>query len=407
MKDTMLYEQLLGLKSPWSVKGVDLSMADKRVTVEVALKEGEVWADPTNERARAHIHGWREREWRHLDTCQFETIIKARVPQLKYSDGKVEELAVPWSDRYSRVSVLMEAFVLTLLDACSNTKKVCEITRLSWSTVNTIMRKGVDRGMARRQQDAIEHLGLDEKSIERGHSYASILTDIDRSRVLEVVRERKKAAAVTLLESLSESQRASVKAVAMDMWPAFMGASRRCLPQADIVHDRFHVSKYLNDAVDKVRRHEHRILLKSGISPLTGSKYAWLRGYPDGRSSEAVTFRALRDLNLKTSRAWALKENFTHFWTYHSKPGAERYFNAWAQSAMRSRLEPVKKVVCMLRDHAQGLLNYSVHRISNASAEGFNSAIQLIKANARGFRNFANYRVRILFHCGKLDMSMA
>ena len=68
MKDTMLYEQLLGLKSPWSVKGVDLSMADKRVTVEVALKEGEVWADPTNERARAHIHGWREREWRHLDT---------------------------------------------------------------------------------------------------------------------------------------------------------------------------------------------------------------------------------------------------------------------------------------------------------------------------------------------------
>ena len=355
MKDTMFYEQLLGLKSPWSVKKVDLSMADKRVTVEVALKEGEVWADPTNERARAHIHGWREREWRHLDTCQFETIIKARVPQLKYSDGTVEELAVPWSDRYSRVSVLMEAFVLTLLDACSNTKKVCEITRLSWSTVNTIMRKGVDRGMARRQQDAIEHLGLDEKSIERGHSYASILTDIDRSRVLEVVRERKKAAAVTLLESLSESQRASVKAVAMDMWPAFMGASRRCLPQADIVHDRFHVSKYLNDAVDKVRRHEHRILLKSGISPLTGSKYAWLRGYPDGRSSEAVTFRALRDLNLKTSRAWALKENFTHFWTYHSKPGAERYFNAWAQSAMRSRLEPVKKVVRMLRDHAQGL----------------------------------------------------
>ena len=68
-------------------------------------------------------------------------------------------------------------------------------------------------------------------------------------------------------------------------------------------------------------------------------------------------------------------------------------------------MEPVKKVVKMLRRHEEGLLNFSQHRISNACAEGFNSAIQLIKANARGFRNFINYRARILFHCGKLDLA--
>ena len=73
---------------------------------------------------------------------------------------------------------------------------------------------------------------------------------------------------------------------------------------------------------------------------------------------------------------------------------------------MRSRLEPIKKIVKMLRRHVQGLLSYSRHRITNASAEGFNSAIQLIKANARGFRNFNNYRARILFQCGKLDMRL-
>ena len=95
MKDTALYEQLLGLKSPWSVKRVDISLTAQRVTVEVVLNRGEVWADPTNDQARAHINGWTEREWRHLDTCQFETVIKARVPQLKYSDGTVEELTVP------------------------------------------------------------------------------------------------------------------------------------------------------------------------------------------------------------------------------------------------------------------------------------------------------------------------
>jgi len=97
---------------------------------------------------------------------------------------------------------------------------------------------------------------------------------------------------------------------------------------------------------------------------LAGSKWAWLRKYPDGRSAEAVSFRALNQLNLKTSRAWCIKENFTQFWSY------------------------------------------SHHKISNACAEGFNSAIQLIKANARGFRNFTNYRARILFHCAKLDLAM-
>ena len=125
MKDTALYEHLLGLKTPWSVKQVDLSLADQRVVVEVVLKKGQVWADPTDPTKRAHVNGWTERQWRHLDTCQFETLIKARVPQLKY----------------------------------------------------------VERGMLRRTEEAISHLGIDEKSSEKGHRYATILTDIDRSRV--------------------------------------------------------------------------------------------------------------------------------------------------------------------------------------------------------------------------------
>ena len=406
MKDTALYEHLLGLKTPWSVKSVDLSLADQRVVVEVVLKTGQVWTDPTDSTKRAHINGWSERQWRHLDTCQFETLIKARVPQLKYSDGTVEELAVPWAERYSRVTLLMEAFVVKLLQACPTTQGVCELTRLAWSTVNGIMVSAVERGMLRRSEEDIPYLGLDEKSSERGHTYVSILTDIDRSRVLDLVPERKLEAAKSLLETLSPAQRASVKAVAMDMWPAFMSAVQTCLPQADIVHDRFHVSKYLGEAVDTVRRQEHRSLALAGTSPLTGSKWAWLKNYADGRSSEAVSFRALNQLNLKTSRAWRIKETFTQFWCYHYTGAAQRFFDAWSNNAMRSRLEPIKKVVKMLRRHLTGLLNYSEHRINNACAEGFNSAIQLIKANARGFRNFTNYRARILFHCGKLDMNL-
>lgn len=414
MKDTTLYEHLLGLKSPWSVKSVDLSLEEQRVVVEVVLKSGQVWADPTDSARRAHINGWHERQWRHLDTCQLETIIKARVPQLKYSDGSVEELAVPWAERYSRVTLLMEAFVVKLLQVCPTTQGVCGFTRLAWSTVNDIMVRAVERGMLRRTEDDVPHLGLDEKSSEKGHTSVSILTDIERGRVLDLVPERRLEAAKGLLETLSPTQRDGVKAVAMDMWPAFMSAAQTCISLADIVHDRFHVAKYLGDAVDAVRKQEHRSLLLAGDSPLThcarsphpGSKWAWQKTYADGRSSEAVAFHALNQLNLKTSRAWRIKETFREFWCYHYTGAAKRFFDAWSNNAMRSRLEPVKKVVRMLRRHETGLLNYSRHSISNACAEGFNSAIQLIKANARGFRNFSNYRARILFHCDKLDMSL-
>ena len=159
MKDTALYEHLLGLKSPWSVKSVDLSLAEQRVVVEVVLKPDQVWADPTDSTRRAHINGWHERQWRHLDTCQLETLIKARVPQLKYSDGSVEELAVPWAERYSRVTLLLEAFVVKLLHVCPTPQGVCGFTRLAWSTVNDIMRRAVERGMLRRTQDDVPHWG--------------------------------------------------------------------------------------------------------------------------------------------------------------------------------------------------------------------------------------------------------
>lgn len=407
MKDTALYEHLLGLKTPWSVKKVDLSLAEQRVVVEVVLKKGQVWADPTDAIKRAHINGWTEWQWRHLDTCQSETPIKARVPQLTYSDGAVEELVVPWAERYSRVTTLMTGFVIKLLQACPTTQSVCTLTRLSWGTVNAIMVSAVERGMLPRTEEEISYLGIDEKSSQKGHSYATILTDIDSSRVLDLIPERKLEAAKTLIGTLTPSQRATVKAVAMDMWPAFMSAAQQCMPQADSVHDKFHVSKYLGEAVDTVRKQEPRRLSQIGDSALTGSKWAWLKSYPDARSAEAVSFRALNPLNLKTSRAWTIQENFTPFWSYSYKGSAKRFFDAWSTNAMRSRLDPVKKVLKMLRRHETGLLNFSQHNISNACATGFNSAIQLIKANARGFRNFTNYRARILFHCGKLDLGWA
>jgi transposase len=407
MKDTQLYEQLLGLSKPWSVSRVEMELEHNCITVHVQCDRGVVWGDPETGADRAHVHGWVQREWRHLDTCQFETRIKAEVPRLKYKSGRVEDAAVPWAERYSRITLLMEAFVVRLLQAASNVSRVATLMKLDWHTVNDVISRAVERGLARRAEEPIRNLGLDEKSFARGHTYASVMTDIDHSRVLEVKPGRKLEDAQALLGSLSEKQRAGVRAAAIDMWPGYMSAVSTMLPNADIVHDKFHISKYLNDAVDQVRRSEHKRLKAQGESPLTGSKYDWLKTLPDKRSAEAVAFRHLYQANLQTSRAWALKESFAAFWDYRYVKSAEGYFDAWSTRAMRSRIEPMKKVTKMLRRHKQGLLNYTKHRITNAAAEGFNSIIQTIKANARGFRSFENFRIRILFFCGKLDLRPA
>ena len=155
--------------------------------------------------------------------------------------------------------------------------------RLDWQTVNNIMKAAVERGLLRREYAVIEYAGLDEKSFRSGHVYASILNDLDNNHVWDLVEGRKTDNAMELLDTLTGKQRLGVKAVAMGMWAAFEKAVNLMLPNADIVHDKFHISAYLNKAADDVRKAEHRALMKEGDETLKNSKFDWLRNFPDLR----------------------------------------------------------------------------------------------------------------------------
>ena len=263
------------------------------------------------------------------------------------------------------------------------------------------------RGLARRQLDALKIVGLDEKSFGAGQDYVSIMTDLEEPRVLEVVPGHDTQSGRALWQTLPAEQRAAIEAAAMDMSAGFAAATRLEAPQAAIVHDKFHVSQLLNEAVDRVRRGEHRQLKQAGDERLTGSKQLWLYHPGNLTDSRFAAFQELLQENLKTARAWLHKENLRGFWEQESVWAAEGYFQRWYASAIRSRLEPVKKVARTLKAHQEGLLNYMRYRITNAVTEGLNSRVQQLKANARGFRSFANYRARILFFCGKLDLMPA
>ena len=397
------YRKLLGLDDSWIVEDVDLDMPGQQVVIKLTHAGGKlICPDCQAECSRADTAP--ERTWRHLDTMQFKTEIKAAIPRCRCEKCGVKTIQVPWSGKHSRFTLMFEAFAIEVLKACANVSRAAALLGINWESVHRIIERAVERGLDRRSLEGVHHVGMDEKNFGKGHSYVSLMTDLDNRRVLDVAKDRTIEAADQLWSTLSEKQRSDVASVSMDMWQAFMTSAAKNAPDAEIVHDKFHVSKYLSEAVDKVRRGEQRQLLQEGDDRLTGSRQLWLydpANLDEGRLEELMV---LKENDLKTSRAWAIKENFRHFWGYVYAHSAEGFFGRWYGWAIRSKLEPIKKVARMLKNHLDGLLSYFRHQVTNAVSEGFNSRIQSIKSAARGFRCFENYRLRILFYCGKLDM---
>lgn len=400
------YRLLLGLDANWTVGEVTLLLEGKRVELRLDFTGSEVKCPDCGESCRRHDLA-PERTWRHLDTMQFETLLRARVPRCACSRCGVKTAAVPWADKHSRFTLLFEAFALQILQAASNVKRAAAVLALDWDAVHSIMERAVARGLTQRSLEEVRHVGLDEKNFRRGQSYVSLMVDLDASRVLEVVPDRTQEAAEELWKSLPETQREAVEVAVMDMSSAYEQATKECVPHAVIVHDKFHVAQHLNEAVDEVRRAENKRLQEAGDDRLKRTRQLWLFREDNLTEEQLARFGDLRESDLQTARAWALKEHFRWFWSEQYPSNARKFFDQWYGWACRSRLKPIIRVAKMIKRRFEHILTYIKHPFTNAAVEGFNSRIQSLKSNARGFRSFQNYRTRILFYCGKLELMPA
>lgn len=403
MRDTDLYRRILGLDSPWNVVSVDLDPTAREVRVTVDNEQAQLPCPSCG--SPCSRYDSRPRRWRHLDTCQYRTILVADVPRVECPEHGVGQVKVPWSEPGSRFTALFEALVIDWLKEAS-ISAVCRLIGLSWDEVDTIMDRAVERGLARRKLCLPNRLGVDETSFRRRHRYVTVLLDQERNTVTYVAEGRDRAVLDDYLAQFPLPEREAVKSIAMDMWPGYIRAVQDHIPGAEdkIAFDKFHIAQHLGDAVDKVRRQEHKALTSSGRETLKGTKYLWL-AHPDSFDDELwATFGPLRTGTLKTARAWAIKELAMTLWTYRTRTWARKAWLKWYGWAIRSRLEPIKKVARMVKRHLAGILNAVVLGITNARSEGINAAIQRIKFNARGFRNPDRFRKAIYFHLGGLDL---
>lgn len=402
MNDKELYEVLLGLKKPWVVEEVKVEAQAKRVEVKVGYEKGTLWGDEQGRRLPTYDHV--ARRWRHLDSCGFETIIRCDVPRVEEEDGKVWTVPVPWGQPGSRYTVAFESFVIAVLLATKGVAAAAELLGLGWDAVHGIMQRAVERGLARRDLKGLRYIGLDEKSFKHDSRFVSVMCDLKGGRVLEVMEGKDELTGRMLLETLPEEALDAIQAAAMDLSLSYEAAVAAIIPQADVVHDRYHISANLNDAVDQVRRSQNKTAVEEGDDTLKGTRQLWLSSPRSHSKEEQAQFTALQKQHRKIARAWAIKEAFVAFWNSTSEQAGRAFFKKWYGWAIRSRLAPIKRVAKTLKARFENIASYFRHRITNATAEGLNSKIQSLISAARGFRNFFNYRTRILFFCGKLEL---
>ena len=404
MRDTDLYARILGVESPWRVTDVELRLAAEEVEVRVEHSASEPVECPECG-AAAQRYDTRLRRWRHLPTCQYKTILAAAVPRVRCPKHGVKTLAVPWSEPGSGFTALFEALVIDWLREAS-TSAVARQLDLTWDQVDGVMQRAVQRGLARRRLEVPRRLGVDETSFQKRHEYVTVVADLDEGVVQHVADGRGKGALTAYYESFSKEELAQIQIVAMDMWGAYIAATSDALPDAEskIAFDKFHVAMHLGTAVDSVRREENSALHDRGDDSLKGTKHLWLY-HPDHLPEKSIVqFDQLVRRALKTSRAWMLKELAMEMWEDRDRLAAERIFKAWYSWAIRSRLEPIKKVARMIKRNLQGILNAIAAGVTNARLEGINTVIQGIKRTARGFRSRPRYRNAIYFHLGGLDL---
>lgn len=405
MRDVQVFGLLLGLQAPWRVARVVVSGQTEVVDVFVEHAPGARFACPTCGRECAVYDHTRERAWRHLDTMQFQTIVHASPPRVRCPEHGTKQVSVPWAEDRVRFTALWERRAIDVCDSCS-TAEAAKLMHASWDEMAGVQNRAVERGLARRGDVLPAQVGVDEKRPGKGQRFFTVVSDLSSKCVVWVGDGRNAESLNGYWDRFTATQREQVKCIGMDMSAAYASSTRSRIPEADtkIVYDRFHVMQLANKAVDQVRRDENTALMREGNETLKGTRYVFLYAEENVPEKYAARLAELRRSDLRTARAWGLKEHLRRLWDCNTREEGKRFLTNIRRALRRTNLAPLRKLGATLGEHARNILTYLQHRITNAAAEGLNAAIQRLKTTARGYRNREHFKTAIYFHLAGLDL---
>jgi transposase len=396
------FNLLLDFGDEWAITNIESNHKSQEVFLDLEYVS-DSYEDPLS-LTKAKLYDHTEvRVWRHLDILHYKSYVRCRIPRVLCSDGKVRQISIGWADKHGRHTFSFEIKVIDLLKVTKNQTKTAEYLSCSFRLVNRIMHRCTQRGMERRSYShiAFEHISIDEKSFQKGHKYVTVISHPKSGVILDVGEGRDTTSTEQLLDkTFTKNQLESINTVSMDMWKPYMQSIDNKVPNAEIVHDKFHLIKYLNEAIDKVRRRE---VQKNEV--LKNSRYILLKNEQNLTAKQQVKYQMIKDSNFEVTKAMNIRENFKSLFDYcHEEGGAIEILKNWAQDSFLKCIKEMNKVITTFINHAWGIVNALISGLNNAMAERLNGKIQEIKLAARGYRTFQNFRSAILFFYGGLDI---
>ena len=399
-----LFRLALGLAEPWRVVKIEFSDEKHQLDLWLDFPAGSRFACPVCE-AACGVYDTAEREWRHLNFFQHQTVLHARQPRIECPEDGVKTIEVPWARPGSGFTLLMEAFILVLVQNGMTANQAARLIGEHDTRVWRVLRSYVDEAREAADHAEVTAIGVDETSRTRGQNYVTVFVDLaEEERRVLFVTEGRDAATVEQFRGDLEAHGGTAEQVeeaCLDMSPAYIAGLTKAFPKAQMTFDKYHVTALLNEAVDEVRRQE-----QPTHPELKGTRYVWLKNDWNRTEAQTAVFQALRTSHLATVRATHLKSVFQDLFACETAEEAEPWLKRWYFWATHSRIKPMIRAAKTIKKHWAGVLRWFTSRISNGVLEAINSLIQSAKAKARGFRTVEYLITMIYLIAGKLDFRL-
>lgn len=278
-------------------------------------------------------------------------------------------------------------------------KDVAKELKLDWHAVKLLEKQYMQEQLRRNPVAAPRTIGIDEISLRKGQTYRIVVSDLERGRPIWYGgKDRSEESMDMFYEWLGTKKAKKIKLAVMDMWKAFEKSTKKNIPDAAILYDKFHVIRHLGEALDKIRKAEYARLSGNDRSYIKGQKYTLLSNHENLTLDGKKALKKLLKANKRLNAAYLLKESFGQLWGYQTQGWARRFFDNWKHALKWQRLEPYEKFAKMIERHWDGIAAYSrpENKVSLGFVEGLNNKIRVIQRRSYGLRDEEYLRLKIL-----------
>lgn len=401
MSRRSLFTDLLGIQG-WEVEPDGIGLENGAVIVKIRRRPGDGFrCGQCGEGLLFAYDRYEPRRIRDFPMWGRPCYLEAELVRVDCPKCGVVIEGLEWLERWARHTQRYEKYVAHLCDLLPVTD-VAALEGLNKNAVYRIDKKWLQRRHERMEDRLVKYLGIDEIAVKKNHRYATLFYDLERREVIGVVKTRRERRVGGWFRRWGKAKCKAVEAVCMDLWSPYLNSVRRHCKNATVVFDKFHVYRYLSDAIEEVRRYEQSICKPDQAELIKGTRWLWLKSPGKLKRKQKHTLDEIMAINKRLQRAYLLKEDFEAFYECDDREEAESFLKQWTRRCQRSGLEGFLKLGRRLNRWKEGILAYFEHRITNGIAEGINNKIKVLKRRSYGFHDEEYFFLKILNATGAL-----